>query len=57
MCDSVSRVKLPPRYRMNNGKIGINAKDKEQAAILVRNGRFIETGMKLLLEAQKNWGD
>ena len=57
LCDSVSRVKLPPRYRMNDSKIGINAKDKEQAAILVRNGRFIETGMKLLLEAQKNWGD
>ena len=55
--DSVSRVKLPPRYRMNDSKIGINAKDEEQAAILVRNGRFIETGMKLLLEAQKNWGD
>ena len=55
--DSVARIKLPLRYRMNDSKAGINAKDKEQAAILVRSGKFIETSLKMLFEAQKNWGN
>ena len=55
--DSVSRVKLPHRYRMNDSKSGINSKDKEQAAVLVRSSKFIETGLKLLAEAQKIWGN
>ena len=55
--DSVSRIKLPSRYRINDSKAGINSKDREQAAVLVRSGRFIETGLKLMLESQKHWGD
>ena len=53
--DTVSRLKLPADYRMNDSKSGISSKDKEQAAILVRSGKYIETGLKLMGEVQKNW--
>ena len=55
--DSVSWFKLPPRYRMNDSKAGINSKDCEQAAVLVRSARFVETSFKLLFEVQKSWGN
>ena len=55
--DSVSRLKLPHDYRMYDSRAGINSKDREQAAILVKSGKFIETGLKLLGEMQKNWGN
>ena len=55
--DSVSRVKLPPLYRMHNSRAGISSKEKEQAAILGRSGKYIETGLKLMTEVKKNWSD
>ena len=55
--DSVNRIKLPARYRINDSKSGISAKDREQVAVLVRSGKFVETGLKLLLETQKQWGN
>ena len=33
--DSVSRIKLPPKFHMNDSKAGISAKDRKQAAVLV----------------------
>ena len=53
--DSVSKVMLPPEYRMNDNKTGIASKDREQAAVLARSGKFIETSLKLIGEIQKAW--
>ena len=53
--DSVARLRLPADYRMNDSKAGISTKDREQAAVLARSGKFIETGLKLMGEVQKHW--
>ena len=53
--DSLVKVVLPPEYRINDPKAGINSKDKEVAAILGRSGRFVETGLKIVSEVQKSW--
>ena len=55
--DSLVKIALPPEYRLNDTRSGINGKDKEQAAILARSGRYIGTGLKLVGETQRNWGD
>ena len=55
--DSVSKLRLPPKYRMNDSKSGINSKDREHAAILIKSGKFVETNLKLCAELKRNWGD
>ena len=55
--DPLSKVLLPSGCRINDNKSGINSKDKEQAASLWRSGHFVETGLKLMSEVQKNWGN
>ena len=55
--DSLSKVLLPLEYRINDSKVGINSKDKEQAAVLGRSGCFVETGLKLVSEVQNHWGE
>ena len=54
--DAVNRIKLPPRYRMNDSKAGISPKDREHAAVIIKSGKFLETTLKHLFEIQRNWG-
>ena len=54
--DTVSKRRLPPKLRMNDSKAGIATKDREHAAVIIESGKFVETTIKCLLEAQGNWG-
>ena len=53
--DSVSKILIPPEYRLNDSRAGIHSKDREQAAVLSRSGKFIETSLKLVGEIQRTW--
>lgn len=52
--DSLIRVRLPNTYRLSENRSSIPSKDREQAAVLVRSARFVETNLKLLGEIQNN---
>ena len=47
-------MRLPNDLRINDLRVGISSKDREQAAILSKCGKFGETSLKLLSEIQAN---
>ena len=50
--DTLNRVKLPSRYKLNETSIGVSKKDKPTFSVLQKNSRYLETGLKLLQVAQ-----
>lgn len=52
--DSLIRVRLPNTYRLSENRSSIPSKDREQAAVLVRSSKFVETNLKLLGEIQNS---
>ena len=55
--NSVNNIVLEPDFVLNENRSGISANDSEQAAILARNGKFIETQLRLMQELQESFSD
>ena len=53
--DSMQKSVLPNHLHLNDSKVGINAKDRDQAANLPRIGKHRETTFKLISEIQQNY--
>ena len=54
---SVSNVVLEADFMLNENRAGISANDREQAVVLARNGKFVETQLRLMQELQDNYAD
>ena len=50
--NSVSRVHIDAEWLLSDSRSGINSSDREQAAVLSRNARFVETQIKLMSELE-----
>ena len=50
--DTLNRVKLPARYKLNETSLGVSKKDKPTFSVIQKNSRYLETGLKLLQVAQ-----
>ena len=57
ICNSVNNIVLAPDLVLNENRVGITVNDHEQAAILARNGKFVETQLHLMQELQENYFD
>ena len=54
---SVSSVILDTDFMLNENRSRIASSDREQAAVLARNGKFIETQLRLMQQLQDNYFD
>lgn len=50
--DTLSRIKLPNNQRLSETGLGISKKDRPTFAVIQKNSRYLETGLKLLQLAQ-----